>query len=125
MKTTTAILLSIFLFSCHQPDWYEHKPTKDTVYIYLTDTEEVKKPTVYPYNNFTDTRKVTFDLGKNFDSKTYYISWYLWLDGDIAEDGLVQNVKPENVEAVKAKVSKYCNAKIPQYLKVWETDTTH
>lgn len=121
MKIILTVLLATILSGCDSGLFYTQKPKTDTVYIYFTDTLLVNKKYSEVYNNFTKTRKVTFDVWKNYSQRKYNVRWYLWIDGDIAEStpGIIDYVEPEQLERYKAKIMKQENDKIPELLKLW------
>jgi hypothetical protein len=88
--------------------------------VYFTDSLPKKNTYNAIYNNFTEHRKVTFDVSRNWRSKDYSVCWFLWIDGEIADSGLFIKVLPSELEKFKAKVMRIENAKIPQLIKVWQ-----
>lgn len=64
--------------------------------------------------------KVEFRLYRNYNSKTYDIMWYLWIDGNISERGQEYNLPPEMIVNYKKEIRKREMKRVPELLKIWK-----
>jgi len=119
MKYLNYILILFLLQSCSNGLLFN--PKKDTVYIYVSDTVKPKPKYSEAYPNFTETRHVTFDVMKSYEKKKYFVTFYLWIDGNIAysDPNIGTYIEPSELEVYKSKIRKICNDKIPELIKVW------
>ena len=70
-------------------------------------------------SNFTETRNVAFHMIRDYQDTCYYISWALWIDGDIAENGSVNAKTSKDIEVCKSIIRNQENKRIPELLGVF------
>jgi len=120
MKVSNILFLILIFGSCNNLTKDKSGSNSDTVLIYFTDSLPKKSSYSEIYNNFTDSRKVDFDVVRSWKEKSFLVCWYLWIDGEIADSGLFIKVLPADLEKFKARVMRIENEKIPSLLKVWD-----
>lgn len=120
MKVSNILFLILIFGSCNNLTENKSGSNSDTVFIYFTDSLPKKSSYSEIYNNFTDSRKVDFDVVRSWKEKSFSVCWYLWIDGEIADSGLFIKVLPDDLEKFKARVMRIENEKIPSLLKVWD-----